>query len=208
MTVVGSAFRRTLFLLGPLMSTHLTRRDLLKASLLTPLAAGAHVPSSAAAANDAGKRLRGVFIILNTPFTSTGDVAWADLEREVDFVRRGGCSGIVWPQGSSGVTTLTREERLRGMQVLATAGLGQRRVQVAAAAQAGQVGGGGAVARKQQSGCGGRGAGGLGRHVAFTRSGRWRGQRAPGCRDRARAGARATPSSNPRRGASPAAIRG
>jgi dihydrodipicolinate synthase/N-acetylneuraminate lyase len=48
-------------------------------------------------------------------------VDWADLEKEVDFVHRGGCSGIVWPQGSSGVTTLTREERLRGMEVLAKA---------------------------------------------------------------------------------------
>lgn len=102
------------------MSNQLTRRALLKASLLTPLTAGVAVTPTSAA-SEAGKRFRGVFIILNTPFTSSGDVDWADLEREVDFVRRGGCSGIVWPQGSSGVTTLTREERLRGMEVLAKA---------------------------------------------------------------------------------------
>lgn len=100
------------------MSNQFTRRDLLKASILTPLAAGARL---GAAAPDSGKRLRGVFIILNTPFTSAGEVDWADLEREVDFVRRGGCSGIVWPQGSSGVATLTTEERLHGMEVLAKA---------------------------------------------------------------------------------------
>ena len=70
--------------------------------------------------------MRGVFIILNTPFTATGDVAWSDLEREVRFVERGGCSGIVWPQGSSGVTTLTKAERLRGMEVLANAVRGTR----------------------------------------------------------------------------------
>lgn len=70
--------------------------------------------------------MRGVFIILNTPFTSTGEVAWSDLEREVAFVERGGCSGVVWPQGSSGVTTLTKSERLRGMEVLAKAVRGTR----------------------------------------------------------------------------------
>ena len=102
------------------MSNSITRRELLKASLLTPLTARVAVmPTSAA--SDEGKRLRGVFIILNTPFTSTGEVDWTDLEREVDFVRRGGCSGVVWPQGSSGVATLTREERLHGMEVLAKA---------------------------------------------------------------------------------------
>ena len=79
-----------------------------------------------AAAATVSKSMRGVFIILNTPFTSAGDVDWADLEREVAFVERGGCSGIVWPQGSSGVTTLTRDERLHGMEVLASAVKGKR----------------------------------------------------------------------------------
>ena len=70
--------------------------------------------------------MRGVFIILNTPFTAAGEVDWDDLAREVAFVERGGCSGIVWPQGSSGVATLTKEERLRGMEVLANAVKGRR----------------------------------------------------------------------------------
>ena len=69
--------------------------------------------------------MRGVFIILNTPFTTPGEVDWDDLA-EVAFVDRGGCSGIVWPQGSSGVATLTKEERLRGMEVLANAVKGRR----------------------------------------------------------------------------------
>lgn len=102
------------------MSTTVSRRDLLKASLITPLAAAA-TGLEVTAAPDPQKRLRGVFIILNTPFTTAGEVDWTDLEREVDFVRRGGCSGIVWPQGSSGVTTLTRDERMHGMDVLARA---------------------------------------------------------------------------------------
>ena len=73
-----------------------------------------------------GKSMRGVFIILNTPFTAAGEVDWDDLEREVAFVDRGGCSGIVWPQGSSSVATLTKEERLHGMEVLAKAATGRR----------------------------------------------------------------------------------
>ena len=85
------------------------------------------LPSSAAAAAATPvKSLRGVFIILNTPFTSAGQVDWEDLEREVAFVDRGGCSGIVWPQGSSGVTTLTKDERLHGMEVLSNAVKGKR----------------------------------------------------------------------------------
>lgn len=63
--------------------------------------------------------MRGAFMILNTPFTADGDVDWDDLVNEVRFVDRGGCGGIVWPQGSSAVATLTKEERLHGMALLA-----------------------------------------------------------------------------------------
>ncbi|HUR35668.1 MAG TPA: dihydrodipicolinate synthase family protein [Vicinamibacterales bacterium] len=100
-----------------------SRRELLKAVALAPFMARGLRASGAA---DAPRPMRGVFIILNTPFTRTGDVDWADLEREVAFVEAGGCHGVVWPQGSSGVTTLTRDERLRGMEVLARAVKGRR----------------------------------------------------------------------------------
>src|SRR5580704_12835492 len=46
-----------------------------------------------------GKPMRGAFMILNTPFTGFGEVDWEDLAREVDFVDRCGCQGMVWPQG-------------------------------------------------------------------------------------------------------------
>lgn len=105
------------------MNTHLSRRELL--GTVAALGVSRRLSFAAGAAGlapeAAGKRLRGVFIILNTPFTSAGAVDWADVEREVAFVERGGCSGVVWPQGSSGVTTLTKEERLHGMEVLAKA---------------------------------------------------------------------------------------
>jgi 4-hydroxy-tetrahydrodipicolinate synthase len=74
----------------------------------------------------AGKPMRGAFMILNTPFTGDGAVDWEDLAGEARFVDRCGCQGVVWPQGSSGVATLTREERLRGMEVLASALRGGR----------------------------------------------------------------------------------
>jgi dihydrodipicolinate synthase/N-acetylneuraminate lyase len=100
----------------------LTRREYLMA--LGAAAVAARVPFVRAA--EGVKPMRGVFIILNTPFTATGDVDWDDLAREVAFVDRGGCQGIVWPQGSSGVTTLTKDERVRGMEVLAKAAQGTR----------------------------------------------------------------------------------
>ena len=98
----------------------ISRRDLLRVLGASTLAS--QLPTaSLLAAGPAAKAMRGVFIILNTPFTSAGAVDWEDLEREVAFVEKGGCSGIVWPQGSSGVATLTKDERLRGMEVLANA---------------------------------------------------------------------------------------
>src|SRR5262245_18531128 len=73
-----------------------------------------------------GKPMRGAFMILNTPFTAAGAVDWEDLAREAVFVDRCGCQGIVWPQGSSSVATLTRDERMHGMEVLAKAVQGKR----------------------------------------------------------------------------------
>ncbi len=93
----------------------LSRRELMllagAATLLRP---------TRATAAESGGRMRGPFMILNTPFTSTGEVDWDDLARETLFVDRSGCAGVVWPQGSSGVATLTKAERLRGMELLAS----------------------------------------------------------------------------------------
>src|SRR5262245_4853647 len=99
-----------------------TRRDVLRAL-------GAAAVTLRAAPLDAAegaKRLRGAFMILNTPFTADGAVDWEDLAREAVFVDRAGAHGIVWPQGSSLVTTLTEDERMRGMETLAKAVPGRR----------------------------------------------------------------------------------
>ena len=72
------------------------------------------------------KAMRGAFMILNTPFTESAAVDWEDLAGELQFVDRCGAQGAVWPQGSSGVASLTKDERVRGMEVLAKAAQGRK----------------------------------------------------------------------------------
>jgi len=104
----------------------MTRRE----ALMT-VAASAIVASRTDARSRAGERapakpLRGAFMILHTPFAADGAVDWDDLTREALFVDLCGGHGIVWPQGSSSVATLTRDERMHGMEVLAKAVAGKR----------------------------------------------------------------------------------
>ncbi len=70
--------------------------------------------------------MQGAFIILSTPYTQSKAVDWEDLASEVDFLNRCGVQGLVWPQLSSELLQLTREERMRGMEVLAKAARGKR----------------------------------------------------------------------------------
>jgi len=93
----------------------LTRRE-----CLPLLAYAAAFPSLRTAATQTSNRpMRGAFMILSTPYNRQGEVDWEDLAREAAFVDRCGCQGMVWPQGSSGLANLTKEERMRGMDVLA-----------------------------------------------------------------------------------------
>jgi 1-pyrroline-4-hydroxy-2-carboxylate deaminase len=100
--------------------------DLTRRECLGILSAAAFVPRLTLADTSNAKPMRGAFMILSTPFTDSGDVDWDDLAREASFVDRCGAHGIVWPQGSSSVANLTKAERLRGMEVLATAVQGRR----------------------------------------------------------------------------------
>ena len=97
----------------------MNRREFTRAGL-GALAAFAALPLPAPAAGTA-KAMRGVFIILSTPFTASGEVDWDDLAHEALFCDQCGTQGLVWPQGSSGVANLTKAERMRGMEALATA---------------------------------------------------------------------------------------
>jgi len=113
------------------MAARLSRRE-----CLTALASVAVVPALPSRADvhqrqtvgspKTTKPLRGAFMILTTPFTADRAVDWADLVREVEFVDRAGAHGVVWPQGSSSVASLTKGERLHGMDVLAGAVRGKR----------------------------------------------------------------------------------
>ncbi len=70
-------------------------------------------------------RMRGALMILSTPYTASGEVDYEDLAKEVDFCDRCGIDGLVWPQNSSEQRYLSREERLRGFEVLAEANRGR-----------------------------------------------------------------------------------
>ncbi len=109
-----------------MMSKELSRRDCLgtlAASVgLVVAATPPRVSATALAASApaaSGRSLRGALMILSTPFTDDGEVDWDDLAREARFVDQCGAQGVVWPQGSSRVSTLTKAERLKGMQLLA-----------------------------------------------------------------------------------------
>ena len=69
----------------------LTRREYLWT--LGAVALASRFTSLARRLSASAKTMRGAFIILNTPFTATGEVDWDDLNREVEFVDRAGCHG-------------------------------------------------------------------------------------------------------------------
>jgi len=95
------------------MTSNFNRRHALKLLGFTLLS------SQLKAATD--KALRGIFPIMATPFTSSNEVDYEDLENEVEFMSRCGAQGMVWPQLASEYQYLSRDERRRGMRTLAKA---------------------------------------------------------------------------------------
>jgi 4-hydroxy-tetrahydrodipicolinate synthase len=81
------------------------------------------VPHSRA---DAREPMRGIFIILTTPYTAAKAVDYEDLAKEVDYLERCGAHGMVWPQLGSEVWSLSKDERIEGMEVLAKAAKGKK----------------------------------------------------------------------------------
>jgi dihydrodipicolinate synthase/N-acetylneuraminate lyase len=81
---------------------------------------------SLSAAPSTSKPMRGAFMILSTPYTASKAVDYEDFVKEVDFLDRCGVQGLVWPQLLSEYTELTKEERMRGMEVLAKAAKGRK----------------------------------------------------------------------------------
>jgi 4-hydroxy-tetrahydrodipicolinate synthase len=68
------------------------------------------------------KPLRGIFPIAQTPFTAGGKLDLDGLVEEVKFVDRGRVHGFVWPQMVSEWLSLTEQERMLGMEAIASAG--------------------------------------------------------------------------------------
>jgi 4-hydroxy-tetrahydrodipicolinate synthase len=69
--------------------------------------------------------LRGLFVILSTPYTAAGDLDYDDLAFQVAWLAHAGVHGLVWPQNSSDYPQLTTDEIKRGMAVLAEANRGR-----------------------------------------------------------------------------------
>jgi 1-pyrroline-4-hydroxy-2-carboxylate deaminase len=109
------------------MHTVCSRRELLAAASSAAILSATR---ASAAPGTAAKSMQGAFIILSTPYTSAKAVDWEDLAGEVDWMDRFGVHGLVWPQLSSELLQLNKEERLRGMEVLAKAARGKRPVLV------------------------------------------------------------------------------
>ncbi len=90
-----------------------TRRCALGLIATAPMVAGARAAET--------KPLRGIMPIVTTPYAPSGAIAFDDLAREMRFFDRIGCTGAVWPQGSSDVNLMSKAERLEGMRVIAEA---------------------------------------------------------------------------------------
>lgn len=99
---------------------NLTRRECLTLLTSAALASGQSIHASSK------KSLRGAFMILATPYKSTKVIDYEDLEAEVEFLDRCGVQGMVWPQHASDLNYLTKDERLRGMEVIVKAAKGRK----------------------------------------------------------------------------------
>ena len=64
------------------------------------------------------KGFRGIFAILQTPFTLGDKLDEDDLEREANFCVKAGTQGLVWPQLYGEFNVLSEAERLRGAEIL------------------------------------------------------------------------------------------
>lgn len=60
---------------------------------------------------------RGIFSVLQTPFSDEGGLLWDEFERECDWGVRAGAHGLVWPVMGSEYTVLSFPERVHGMRL-------------------------------------------------------------------------------------------
>ena len=116
---------------GPVEVGHyLGRRDFLRTSLATGLGSIFFCNLARALPDIGGKKFRGIFPIVQTPYTESNKVDFATLQREVEFLDRSGVHGIVWPQRASQYNHLSFEERIEGTEVIVSANKGLKPVVV------------------------------------------------------------------------------
>jgi 4-hydroxy-tetrahydrodipicolinate synthase len=72
------------------------------------------------------KSLRGIFPIMQTPYTDSGDLDTATLANEVKFLDHVGAHGVVWPQLASEWSELKPDERFAGAETIMAAAKGSR----------------------------------------------------------------------------------
>jgi Dihydrodipicolinate synthase/N-acetylneuraminate lyase len=93
------------------------RREFLKAIAFT---------LSAAKLGADTKPLRGIFPILQSPYSNSGQLDTETLAKEVKFLDRLGVHGVVWPQLASEWSELKPEERSAGAESIMAAAKGAR----------------------------------------------------------------------------------
>jgi 4-hydroxy-tetrahydrodipicolinate synthase len=112
--------------LGLAFSTALTpehRRTICRRQALGAMLGGAFALSARGAEK---AEFRGVYPIVQTPYTAAGGVDFEALEAEVKFLDKTGVHGIVWPQRASQYQYLSFEERIEGAERIAAANEGLR----------------------------------------------------------------------------------
>src|SRR5262249_24609317 len=70
--------------------------------------------------------LRGIFPIMQTPFTGSDKLDTGVLAKEVKFLDKCGAHGVVWPQLASEWSTLDPDERIAGAETVMAAAKGAR----------------------------------------------------------------------------------
>jgi 4-hydroxy-tetrahydrodipicolinate synthase len=71
-----------------------------------------------------GKALRGLYPIIETPFTPNDVLDTETLAAEIRFINRGRVAGMIWPVFASSWSTLSDAERILGAETILNAGKG------------------------------------------------------------------------------------
>jgi dihydrodipicolinate synthase/N-acetylneuraminate lyase len=109
----------------------LGRRVLLQSAAALAIGAGIMQVTGAAAdvegahlKTPSGKPLRGLYPIVETPFTEDDKLDADALAAEVKFINRGRVAGMIWPVFASSWSALSDAERIEGAETMLAAGKG------------------------------------------------------------------------------------